>query len=49
MRKLFPPDLLARDGRFVRLTNEERFNDPRGPRGLAGGRPGSKKNNRLTP
>jgi len=49
MRKLFPPDLLARDGRFVRLSNEERFSDPRGPRGLAGGRPGSKKNNRLTP
>ena len=49
MRKLFPPDLLARDGRFVRLSNEERFNDPRGPRGLAGGRPGKKANNRLTP
>ena len=49
MRKLFPPDLLARDGRFVRLSNEERFNDPRGPRGLAGGRPGKKTNNRLTP
>ena len=49
MRKLFPPDLLARDGRFVRLTNEERFGDPRGPRGLAGGRPGKKGNNRLTP
>ncbi len=49
MRKLFPPELLARDGRFVRLSNEERFNDPRGPRGLAGGRPGKKGNNRLTP
>ena len=49
MRKLFPPDLLARDGRFVRLTSEERFGDPRGPRGLAGGRPGRKGNNRLTP
>ena len=49
MRKLFPPELLARDGRFTRVTNEERFGDPRGPRGLAGGRPGRKGNNRLTP
>jgi uncharacterized ferritin-like protein (DUF455 family) len=49
MRKLFPPELLARDGRFTRVTNEERFGDPRGPRGLAGGRPGKKGNNRLTP
>ena len=49
MRKLFPPELLARDGRFVRVNNEDRFADPRGPRGLAGGRPGRKGNNRLTP
>ena len=49
MRKLFPPELLARDGRFVRLANEDRFNDPRGPRVLAGGRPGKKGNHRLTP
>ena len=49
MRKLFPPELLARDGRFARVTNEDRFGDPRGPRALAGGRPGRKGNNRLTP
>ncbi len=49
MRKLFPPDLLARDGRFTRVNNAERFNDPRGARGVAGGRPGKKGNNRLTP
>ena len=49
MRKLFPPDLLARDGRFTRINNADRFNDPRGARGLAGGRPGKKGNNRLTP
>ena len=49
MRKIFPPELLARDGRFVRVTNEDRFGDPRGARGLAGGRPGRKGNNRLTP
>ncbi|MDQ3385023.1 MAG: DUF455 family protein [Actinomycetota bacterium] len=49
MRKLFPPDLLARDGRFTRVNNADRFNDPRGARGIAGGRPGKKGNNRLTP
>ena len=49
MRKLFPPELLARDGRFARVNNQDRFTDPRGPRGLAGGRPGKKGNNRLTP
>jgi uncharacterized ferritin-like protein (DUF455 family) len=49
MRKLFPPDLLARDGRFTRVNNADRFNDPRGARGVAGGRPGKKGNNRLTP
>jgi len=31
MRKIFPADLLARDERFVRLTTEQRFNDPRSP------------------
>jgi uncharacterized ferritin-like protein (DUF455 family) len=29
MRKIFPADLLARDERFVRITNEQRFMDPR--------------------
>ena len=31
MRKIFPADLLARDDRFVRLTTEQRFMDPRSP------------------
>jgi uncharacterized ferritin-like protein (DUF455 family) len=31
MRKIFPADLLARDERFVRLTTEQRFMDPRSP------------------
>jgi len=31
MRKIFPADLLARDSRFVRLTTEQRFSDPRSP------------------
>src|SRR3954453_2593649 len=30
MRKIFPAEMLARDDRFVRLTTEQRFNDPRG-------------------
>jgi len=34
MRKSFPAEDLARDARFVRISNEERFNDPRGPVGL---------------
>jgi len=34
MRKAFPAEELARDARFVRIANEERFNDPRGPIGL---------------
>src|SRR5215210_3501766 len=46
MRKLFPPEDLARDPRFTRVSNEERFNDPRGAR-VAGGVRG--RNNRLTP
>jgi uncharacterized ferritin-like protein (DUF455 family) len=29
MRKIFPADLLARDDRFVRITTEQRFMDPR--------------------
>jgi uncharacterized ferritin-like protein (DUF455 family) len=29
MRKIFPADLLARDERFVRVTTEQRFMDPR--------------------
>src|SRR5947209_20386287 len=29
MRKHLPPDALARDGRFHRITLEERFGDPR--------------------
>ena len=35
MRKIFPAELLARDGRFIRVSNEDRFNDPRGQLGLA--------------
>ena len=35
MRKIFPADLLARDGRFIRVSNEDRFNDPRGQTGVA--------------
>ena len=31
MRKIFPADMLARDDRFVRLTTEQRFMDPRSP------------------
>ena len=42
MKKPHPPDDLARDGRFARITTEQRFRDPRGPGG--GGRLG----NRLT-
>jgi uncharacterized ferritin-like protein (DUF455 family) len=34
VRKIFPAELLARDERFARISNEERFNDPRGQRGL---------------
>jgi uncharacterized ferritin-like protein (DUF455 family) len=45
MRKIFPADLLARDERFVRLTTEERFGDPRSPASRSGGRGAS----RLTP
>jgi uncharacterized ferritin-like protein (DUF455 family) len=29
MRKQFPPDALARDSRFIRMTTLERFSDPR--------------------
>jgi uncharacterized ferritin-like protein (DUF455 family) len=51
MRRIFPAEELARDGRFARVSNEERFNDPRGQRGLRGrddreGRRGARK---LTP
>ena len=45
MRKIFPADLLARDERFVRLTTEERFNDPRSP----GSRSAAEGATRLTP
>jgi len=45
MRKIFPADLLARDERFVRLTTEERFSDPRSPGSRSGGRGAT----RLTP
>ena len=45
MRKIFPADLLARDGRFMRVSNVERFNDPRGQIGLAAQ---DKKGNRPT-
>jgi uncharacterized ferritin-like protein (DUF455 family) len=47
MRKIHPPEDLARDERFVRLTTEQRFNDPRGPRTLGEG--GGRKGNRLVP
>ena len=45
MRKIFPADLLARDGRFVRVSNVDRFNDPRGQIGVAAA---DKKGNRPT-
>jgi len=45
MRKIFPSDLLARDERFVRLSTEERFSDPRSPGSRSGGRGAT----RLTP
>ena len=32
MRKIFPAEELARDGRFIRQTNEQRLGDPRGAR-----------------
>jgi uncharacterized ferritin-like protein (DUF455 family) len=38
MRKIFPADLLARDDRFVRITTEQRFMDPRSPGTQAKGR-----------
>jgi uncharacterized ferritin-like protein (DUF455 family) len=38
MRKIFPADLLARDDRFVRITTEQRFMDPRSPGAQAKGR-----------
>jgi len=51
MRKSFPAEDLARDARFVRIANEDRFNDPRGQIGLSAGT--DKKNGRnpqrLTP
>jgi uncharacterized ferritin-like protein (DUF455 family) len=43
MRKIHPPEDLARDGRFARITTEQRFGDPRG--GGGAGRLGT----RLTP
>ena len=51
MRKIFPADLLARDGRFIRISNEDRFNDPRGPIGVAARSKDPKARNpqRLTP
>ena len=38
MRKIFPADLLARDDRFVRITTEQRFMDPRSPAAQSKGR-----------
>jgi uncharacterized ferritin-like protein (DUF455 family) len=53
MRKAFPAEELARDARFVRIANEERFNDPRGPVGVAAAASGGDKKGRnpqrLTP
>ena len=50
MRKIFPAELLARDGRFVRISNEERFNDPRGQIGLgASDKKSGRGPTRLTP
>ena len=49
MRKIFPADLLARDGRFVRIQNEERFNDPRGQLGVAARDKSGRNPQRLTP
>jgi uncharacterized ferritin-like protein (DUF455 family) len=43
MRRSFPASDLARDGRFQRVSNEARFNDPRGPQSFGGRR------TRLTP
>ena len=46
MRKSFPAEELARDARFVRIANEERFNDPRGPIGVAAATSGGDKKGR---
>ena len=46
MRKIFPAEELARDARFVRQSNEDRMNDPRGAR--VGGSTGEKLS-KLTP
>jgi uncharacterized ferritin-like protein (DUF455 family) len=50
MKKMFPAEELARDGRFNRIANEERFNDPRGQLGLAASDSKSRRMpTRLTP
>ena len=49
MRKIFPAELLARDGRFTRIANEERFNDPRGQIGVAARDKSGRNPQRLTP
>jgi uncharacterized ferritin-like protein (DUF455 family) len=49
MRKIFPADLLARDGRFVRVSNEQRFGDPRGQIGSAARDKSGRNPQRLTP
>jgi uncharacterized ferritin-like protein (DUF455 family) len=49
MRKIFPAELLARDGRFIRVSNEERFNDPRGQLGLGARDKSGRNPQRLTP
>jgi uncharacterized ferritin-like protein (DUF455 family) len=49
MRKIFPADLLARDGRFIRVSNEERFGDPRGQTGVAARDSSGRNPQRLTP
>ena len=50
MKKMFPAEELARDGRFIRVANEERFNDPRGQLGLGASDKKTGRNpQRLTP
>jgi len=51
VRKIFPAEELARDSRFSRISNEERFQDPRGQRGIGGrtDEKGRRGQARLTP
>jgi uncharacterized ferritin-like protein (DUF455 family) len=48
MRRFFPVDDLARDGRFVKLTMDDRVGDPRSSLNLNGDQ-GRRSSNRLTP